>query len=131
MVTSVTGLPAACFAASDVARRVRPSRGVRSPTKSRFSICWPFTTTSTLATVPLQGAIDRTPGKGAGDPAPLREARRLERGQDHARRGRLVQRVEVDARRAAVKKFDGLRGGLGDARRRVRRIIGAATLQLR
>ena len=48
-----------------------------------------------------------------------------------ARRGRLVQRVEVDARRAAVQQLDGLRGGLRDAQRRDRRVVVAATLQLR
>ena len=40
---------------------------------------------------------------------------RLERGQDRARRRRLVQRVEVDARRAAREQVGALQRRVGDA----------------
>ena len=38
-----------------------------------------------------------------------------QRGQDRARRGRAVQRVEVDARRAARQQLGALQRGVGDA----------------
>src|SRR5512138_203927 len=98
MPTSVTGLRAACFTAIAAARRVRPSRGVRSPTKSRFNICWPFMTYLRVG-VSTQPTCERShPREGAG--RRLREARGLESGEDHARRGGLVQGVKVDAGRA-------------------------------
>ena len=60
----------------------------------------------------------------------LSQARGLERGQDDARRGGLVQRVEVDAGRAAVEQLDGLGGGLRDAERERRRLVVAAAFEL-
>src|SRR4029450_12502727 len=106
MVASVTGLLAACRAASAVARRVFPSRGVRSPTKSRFSICWPF-----MAIPPVLAKVrfDRGLGKGR-----LRQTSGLQRGQNDARRGRLIERVEMDSGGAAVQQLHGLRGRLRD-----------------
>src|SRR3954465_3912594 len=104
--TSVTGLLAAWPAASAVARRLRPSRGVRSPTKSRFSICCPFMLHlrfgDVLPSCDSIAALGRGRVKVVNRRGPATtvarsgEASGLESGQDHARRGRLVQRVEVD-----------------------------------
>ena len=65
--------------------------------------------------------IEATPAPGAAEP---------QRAEDRARRGRAVQRVEVDARAPRPQQLGALQRRVGDAELGDRLVVAAACLEL-